>query len=561
MMKDSEYRLICENSRYAIVFYSFERDEISVTGCFEEYFDFKISKHKDIEKFAPCMDESYKGKLLDALYIEKSETAAKSKYGSNMMIECESVDHKKWFRFVIMLFTDENGNPVSKMISAMDITREKEQLSELLYMAYYDSITGIYNRNYFVSLLGGFIGRAEKESKNIGLMLIDIDDFKRINDGYGIIVGDEVLQQVGTFLHGLENDRVIACHLANDVFCIAIYDAKGRYAPEKFYEKISNRMRNPFKLSTGQEVNISVSAGVAVYPDDAKGALDLIKCAEIVMFRSKQAGSGGIKYFEAPILNDFLCGVEIESKLKEAVFKNNFVMYFQPQYYAQTKKLRGLEALVRWKDEEKGIIPPATFIPVAEKNGAIIQIGNFVVEESIKQYAIWSRGFDIHFQLSINISALQYKKDDFVDMVMGLVRKYNVDPSDIELEITESILIDDFDEVTNKLSRLRNFGIRISLDDFGTGYSSLSYLKRFPIDTLKVDKTFVDTVLSDSSTRIITESILSMSHSMGFETVAEGVENERQFDYLKAVGCDVIQGFYLGKPQPHEEIEMMLREL
>ena len=204
------------------------------------------------------------------------------------------------------------------------------------------------------------------------------------------------------------------------------------------------------------------------------------------------------------------------------------------------------------------MIPPSVFIPIAEKNGLIDHIGTFVVEESIRQYRTWSDYYNMQFKLSINISALQYKKDDFVDSIMAVIDKYGVDPSDIELEITESILIDDFDSVTTKLTRLRNLGVGISLDDFGTGYSSLSYLKKFPIDTLKVDKSFIDTVLDDASTRIITESILNMSHAMGFETVAEGVENERQFSYLVNAGCDVIQGFYLGKPLPSEKVDELL---
>ncbi|MBO7095418.1 MAG: EAL domain-containing protein, partial [Lachnospiraceae bacterium] len=187
-----------------------------------------------------------------------------------------------------------------------------------------------------------------------------------------------------------------------------------------------------------------------------------------------------------------------------------------------------------------------------------VSIGKFVVSESLRQYKKWCDYYDIHFKLSINISALQYKREDFVDTIMDLIVEHNVQPSDVELEITESILIDDFDSVTAKLTTLRNHGVSISLDDFGTGYSSLSYLKKFPIDTLKVDKSFIDTILDDASTKIITESILNMSHAMGFETVAEGVENERQFNYLAMAGCDVIQGFYLGKPLPAEKVDELL---
>ena len=217
-----------------------------------------------------------------------------------------------------------------------------------------------------------------------------------------------------------------------------------------------------------------------------------------------------------------------------------------------------MEALIRWEDEDSHLISPATFIPVAEKNGSIISIGKWVVEESIRQYAVWRKQFGFPFIVSINISALQYKRDDFVDSILSVLNKYQVSPSEIELEITESVLIDDFQSVYEKLKILRDCGIRISLDDFGTGFSSLSYLKKLPIDTLKIDKSFIDTVLTDSATRVITESIINMVKSLGFDSIAEGVENEKQYKYLHSIGCDVIQGYLFNKPLPAEEMEGLL---
>lgn len=207
------------------------------------------------------------------------------------------------------------------------------------------------------------------------------------------------------------------------------------------------------------------------------------------------------------------------------------------------------------------MISPGVFIPIAEKNGSIIPIGNWVVEESIRQYASWRNRYGIHMVLAINISAKQYQKEDFVDSLLSVLQKYNVEPSEVELEVTESILIDDFEAVSAKLKILNEHGIRISLDDFGTGFSSLSYIKKLPINTLKIDKSFIDTVLTDSTTRIITESIVEMVKALGFESVAEGVEEEQQYNYLHAIGCDVIQGYLLGKPQSAEEIEKLLQGL
>lgn len=233
-------------------------------------------------------------------------------------------------------------------------------------------------------------------------------------------------------------------------------------------------------------------------------------------------------------------------------------MCYQPQYYAGNRRLRGVEALIRWKDEDSRLISPATFIPVAEKNGSIITIGSWVVEESVKQYAAWRKQFGFPFIMSINISALQYKRGDFVDSLVEVLKRYQVSPSEIELEITESVLIDDFRAVSERLKVLRGYGIRISLDDFGTGFSSLSYLKKLPIDTLKIDKSFIDTVMTDSATRVITESIINMVKSLGFESIAEGVEEAQQYEYLHAIGCDVIQGYLFSKPLSPQEFETVL---
>ena len=276
------------------------------------------------------------------------------------------------------------------------------------------------------------------------------------------------------------------------------------------------------------------------------------------MLKAKKQGKDSIQYFDAPILNEFLQNISIENKLKEAVFSQNFVMNFQPQYYVKDKMLRGMEALIRWRDNDGKMISPAIFIPIAEKNGAIVPIGTWVLEESIKTFSEWKKKFDYSFILSLNISAIQYMRDEFVDNILGIIKKYNVNPQELELEITESVLIENFKEMTEKMCILRDYGIRISLDDFGTGYSSLSYLKGLPIDTLKIDKSFIDTSIADENTRIITESIIFMAKRLGFETVAEGVESNEQYNYLKEIGCDCIQGYLLGKPMSKEDCEQLL---
>lgn len=546
--KERMYRLICDTSDGAFLYYCYGSEEFTALGKWKQLLDIEISDLKDIYKLYDLVDEPYVLPLRELLSIEKTGRQVAH-------VDCLHKNKKQWFRIKADMIYDEAGEPTEKIISLLDITRRMQQNEELTYFAYYDSITGLYNRNYFVRLLGDFLKKAREEHEVISVMMIDIDDFHKINDGLGMVVGDEVVQQFGCFLKELCSDRVIACHLNSDVYCIAIYGPDSGCSVETINRAIKKRTRESFFLSGGQDIRLTVSIGAAEYPEAASSSLELINCAEIVMLKCKAMGKNSIQYFDMPTLNDFRHSVDIENKLKEAVFHNSFELYYQPQYFVGNKKLRGVEALIRWKDSDEKNISPAVFIPIAEKNGAILSIGKWVVEQSIRQYAYWRNKYAIDWVMSINISAKQYAQEDFVLYLMRMLEKYHVRPEEIELEITESILIDDFETVSRKLSILRDNGIRISLDDFGTGFSSLSYLKRLPINTLKIDKSFIDTVLTDSATRIITESIIDMVKSLGIESIAEGVEQEQQYKYLHAIGCDVIQGYLLAKPMSAKDLE------
>lgn len=548
--RDKMFRLVCDTTNNAFLYCSFERDEVVTLGNWHDYFSLRVKEHKDFACVCSEVQEEYAQDLKNVLYLDRSGQ-------DRAVTECLLKDGRTWMEFEARV-TYDNGVPTDKIICIRNITKFKTQNEELKYMAYYDTLTGLYNRNYFVVKLGEFIRRAEEEHCIVSVLFIDIDDFRKINDGMGMVVGDEVVQQYGQFLGTFQNEEVIVCHMNGDVFCMAIYDPCGYRSVEHIHETIRERIQNGFVLSNGTEIKLTVSMGIAEYPEASKSAIELINCAEIVMFKAKASGKDSLQYFDAPILKDFLESVAIENKLKEAVFNKNFSLHFQPQFCTDSKKLRGVEALIRWKDEENHMISPAVFIPIAEKNGAIIPIGNWVVEESIRYYAEWKRKYGYSFIMSINISAIQYKSKNFVRQLLDILNRYQIEPSEIELEITESVLIEDFDEVKEKLMVLRDYGLRISLDDFGTGFSSLSYLNGLPIDTLKIDKSFVDRVESDASTRIIMESIVNMVDKLGYETVAEGVETREQFDYMQNIGCDIIQGYYLGKPMPPEEIEQLL---
>ena len=553
--RERMYQIICDTVSSAFLYYSFEKNEIVTLGKWHDFFDFDIRDIRETEKIFDMVDEQHVMSLRDAFYPEKrGEISAAT--------DCMLKDSRIWLRFNVHIVYDVNGQPADKIINIDNITTYKSQNEELKYMAYYDDLTGLYNRNYFVHLLGNFLRKAEDENSIVSVLILDIDDFRKVNDGLGIIIGDELVQLFGAFLKELCDENIIVCHLNSDVYCMAIYNPVGSRSVETIHHAIQQRTREAFRLSGGQELKITVSVGVAEYPEAAQSALELINCAEIVMFKGKKAlGKNRIQYFNAPILQDFMDTVEMENKLKEAVFNKSFELNYQPQYYAGNQRLRGLEVLIRWQDTPGHYIPPSFFIPLAEKTGSILAIGRWVVEHSISQYAKWQAEYGADFILSINISAVQFSKDNCVEGLMEILNRYQVDPGVVELEITESILIDNFKPILEKLKILKEYGIKISLDDFGTGFSSLSYLKELPIDTLKIDKSFIDTVLSDSATRIITESIINMVKALGFESIAEGVEQEQQYEYLHAIGCDVIQGFFFGKPQSSEQIEELLRSM
>ncbi|MCM1056510.1 MAG: bifunctional diguanylate cyclase/phosphodiesterase [Firmicutes bacterium] len=550
--KEKMYKRVFEFAEGAFLYQSFENNQIATFGQWNKFFDFQVRDTKDFSKLLELVEDSCVPELKNVLSLEKEGK-------DNAIAECQLKATKGWLQFRTLVTYTKDGQPVDKVIYILNVTKARIQNEELTYMAYYDGLTGLYNRNYFVRLLTEYTKTAKEKNVIVSVMVLDIDEFRKVNDGMGIMVGDELVQQFGFFLKEICGDDMIACHLHSDVFCLAIYDPSGARSVDAIYRAIQRRAREPFHISSGQDITVTVSIGVAEYPEAAASALELMNCAELVVFKCKKQGKNMLQYFDAPILENFLSSIELENKLKRAVFNNDFHMYYQPQYYAGNRRLRGVEALIRWKDADaQQMISPATFIPVAEKNGSIITIGRWVVEESIRQYAAWRKQFGFPFIMSINISALQYKREDFVDSIVGILSRYEVRPSEVELEITESVLIDDFKAVYEKLKILRNYGIRISLDDFGTGFSSLSYLKKLPIDTLKIDKSFIDTVLTDSTTRVITESIINMVKSLGFESIAEGVEEEQQYNYLHAIGCDVIQGYLFNKPLAPEELESML---
>lgn len=493
-------------------------------------------------------------------FLDKMQTI-ESHQETSYEIEYRIHDGRTWISHTGTNRYDENGEIIEKFSFFRDISELKEKQLELEYMAYFDSETGVYNRNYFVKRLERAVGKIPNSYNKVQVLYLDIDNYNIINDSVGFILGDELIIKFAKMLNEYVTHTLKVGRFNNDEFAIAFYDAEDDESALNLYKDIIKKLEKPIELSDGSKVYVSVSAGIASYPSGGKTAVDLIRCADIAMYNVKQHGKNGMFVFEENMLKKFMKNVKLEQKLKTTVDTLGFMLYYQPQYYSEKKELRGVEALIRWQLANGEYVSPGEFIPMAEKNGCIVNIGTWVIKHALADYTVWKNEYGYDGIISINISAIQLREKNFKDTLLHYVEINNLTPEHIEIEITESVLIEDFESTISILEELRNRGFKVSLDDFGTGYSSLSYLRNIPIDTLKIDKSFVDTILLDDSTSIITDAVITMVKKLGLETIAEGVETEEQFEYLKNMHCDNIQGFLLGKPMPSEKlIELIMEE-
>lgn len=560
MNSERIYRQIAECSGNVYLYFDYRNgaEKVEFIGPWDDLIGEKIANHP--------YDESYMlNLLLESDQDEFRKTILEMERDGIEYVSMEITTRTRKYSFKVEARASyaSDGYITEKLITCIDVTKIKAKNDELTYLAYYDSLTGLYNRNKFVSLLRTMCEKAESELVSVEVLFIDIDDFKKINDSIGLLFGDELVQEFAAFLKSFEGDDIHVGRFGSDVFVISIYNPCGQRTADVIYRKVYERLRLPFTLSNKSNVMFTVSAGVAEYPDAGRTAIEVIKNAEIVLYKAKEKGRNTIHYFEPEILTKFLSDITIEKQLKDAIDNEDLTLFFQPQFHADTGKLRGAEALLRWPDSNGGFITsPSEFIPIAEKNGAIIPIGKWVLKESIRIMNDFRIKYHFPFIMSVNISAIQLRDDGFIEYLQTLLQAFEINPEMYEIEITESVFIEDFDDIIEKINVLRGMGIRVALDDFGTGYSSLSYLKRLPIDTLKVDKSFIDTMISDDSTNIITDSVVGMAKKMGFETIAEGVESKEQLLYLQKIKCDVIQGYLLGKPMSRIDFEkVIIRQL
>jgi diguanylate cyclase (GGDEF)-like protein/PAS domain S-box-containing protein len=439
-----------------------------------------------------------------------------------------------------------------------DISDQAKAEERLNFISHHDLLTGLPNRTLFLDRLGQALIAANHERDVLGVFFLDLDHFKRINDTLGHTVGDKLIQMsAGRLKHILyETDTVT--RLGGDEFAILIPSLQKPAHALKIADKISNAFKTPFFID-GHELFMSISTGISLYPNDGFDADALMKNADTAMNRAKEQGRGNYQLYSPQMNDKALLRLKLENRLRRALERDEFRLHYQPQIDFVTGRITGMEALLRWHHPEFGLVSPAEFVPLAEEAGLIVPIGAWVLETACNQIKEWQLMGYTALRMAVNLSSRQLRRPDLAATISSIVRNVGVDPSLVELELTEGTLMDDIEQTASALVKLRDQGLRIAIDDFGTGYSSLSTLKRFPLSTLKIDRSFVCDIPGDIESGAIAEAIISMGHSMKLEVVAEGVEQQQQFDFLKARSCDRMQGFLFSRAIPATAFTELLK--
>lgn len=440
-----------------------------------------------------------------------------------------------------------------------DVTELKRNEKKLYNMEYFDKITGLPNKTLFFDRLKMALASAKRSGGQLAIFLIDLDNFKTINDTLGHDFGDRILMQVAEKIKGLLREADTVARFGGDEFIILQPGFRNIADVTKVAERILEKFRNPWILE-GREYYITASIGIAVYPNDGQDENVLVRNADIAMYRAKETGKNNYEMFMESMKKKIIDRLDLENDLRRAIEKEEFVLFFQPQIAITTGEIIGVEALIRWNREGVGIVPPMEFIPAAEESSLIIPIGEWVLTNACKQNVKWINSGIKPILMAVNLSAKQFQQRNLVEMIERILEETGMDPTLLELEITESTAMQDIDFTIKVLKELRSKGIRISLDDFGTGYSSLNYLKMLPIDSLKIDKSFVHDITCSPNEEAIAKSLISLAHKLNLLVVAEGVETKEQLDVLKNHMCDKVQGYLLSKPVPPNEVEILLRK-
>lgn len=464
--------------------------------------------------------------------------------------------YPKWLS--ISAVKDDLNSAINYTIVFADISKVKEAEEHLYRLAHFDSLTGLANRRYFRDRLDSAIAQSKRARRVLGLMFVDLDSFKMVNDNLGHSAGDQLLQTAAQRLRESVRESDTVSRIGGDEFTVILPDLHSAREVAPIAEKVLAKIGEPMTIE-GQELTVSASIGVAVYPDDGENADTLLQYADTAMYRIKQGGKNNYQYFSPDMNTRAAERLSMRTRLKRAIEHRELEVYYQPQVDATTGEIVGLEALARWQTEDLGMISPGEFIPLAEESGLIYDLGNVIFEAVCKQWLAWNRKRIAPTRICVNVSALQLRAPEFPRRLEEIAQALGVPAAAIEFEITESMFIEESEMALRKLRELRDSGATLAMDDFGTKYSSLGYLRRLPIDRIKIDRSFIQDIPGDANSSEIASAVIAMGRSMHLEVIGEGIETVAQLEYLRDQGCDLIQGNLVSAAVPPRRLERALR--
>ncbi|MBV8466905.1 MAG: EAL domain-containing protein, partial [Burkholderiales bacterium] len=439
------------------------------------------------------------------------------------------------------------------LVTAVDISERKKAEEAMHHMAHHDALTGLPNRSLFLQRIEFSLGEAKRTGRYMAVLFLDLDHFKDVNDTLGHPVGDELLKQVSQrLLHCARGSDTVA-RLGGDEFAILCTNLKSPDQAAELAQRIVETIAHPYSIN-GDEIHTATSIGISTFPTDAHEPARLVSFADMALYTAKEQGRSNYKFFDRKMDEVVQKRKALENELRDSLLSEQLRLHFQPQMDLVSGRLVGAEALIRWQHPVRGLVYPGEFIPVAEQCGLISPIGQWVIEASFVQAKKWSQILSEPIRVSINLSAVQFRQKNLVQRITELLESTGADPATIEFEITESMLMENPDQAVKAMWGLSEQGFSLAIDDFGTGFSSLAYLKKFPVDCLKIDKSFISDMLDDPDYATITSSIIKLAHSLNLRVVAEGVETEQQAAFLLEEHCDLVQGYLYGKPVDADEL-------
>ncbi|MCZ6798978.1 MAG: EAL domain-containing protein [Nitrospirae bacterium] len=449
-----------------------------------------------------------------------------------------------------------NGTLLERSIRyAIERKRADERMA---YLAQFDSLTGLANRTLFKELLSLALARAERNGVHLALMFLDLDRFKMINDSLGHDGGDQVLKVVAERLRSRTRKSDTVARLGGDEFTVILEGIHSAHDASLVAQELIDIVSLPITVQE-QELFITPSIGIAIYPQYGKDSESLTKNADMAMYRAKRQGRNTYRFYTTDTNGKASKHLALDSSLRRALDRGEFLLHFQPQVAVETLQVIGVEALLRWQHPDRGMIYPEEFIPLAEENGMIVPIGEWVLRAACHQNKAWQEAGHQPVFMGVNLSARQFRQKSFIAMVASILEESQLEPKYLDLELTESLLFESNGASASRLADLKSLGINISIDDFGTGYSSLSYLKCFPISTLKIDKSFVGDIPKNSEDAAIASGMIALAHGLRVKVTAEGVETQAQFEFLRDRDCDFIQGHFISPPVPEHEVPAWLQ--